>query len=230
LLIRSSWIIGCTGTVPPVNPWFSWSYVSDNTAILRHATAQHITLTVVSVGLAFLIAFPLALVARRWRWLEGPILGVAGALYAIPSLALFVALAPTLGLRARTAVVGLTIYALLILLRNVITGLDGVPEDVREAARGMGYSSTRMLTRVELPLALPAIVAGLRVATVSTIGLATIGAVVGAGGLGSLILEGFNNLYRAQIMTASVLCVALAVGSDLIFVVVLRLLTPWAHR
>jgi osmoprotectant transport system permease protein len=158
------------------------------------------------------------------------ILGAAGALYAIPSLALFVALQPSLGLNARTAEVGLTMYALMIVLRNIITGLDGVPDDVREAARGMGYSAPRLLVQVELPIALPAIVAGLRVATVSTIGLATIGAYVGSGGLGALILEGFNNFYRAEIMTASILCVLLAVVADALFVVVQRLLTPWARR
>jgi osmoprotectant transport system permease protein len=213
-----------------VNPWFSWSYVTDNSSILRHATTQHITLTVVSVTAAFLIAFPLALVVRRWPRLETLILGAAGALYAIPSLALFVALQPSLGLNARTAEVGLTMYALMIVLRNIITGLDGVPDDVREAARGMGYSAPRLLVQVELPIALPAIVAGLRVATVSTIGLATIGAYVGSGGLGALILEGFNNFYRAEIMTASILCVLLAVVADALFVVVQRLLTPWARR
>src|SRR3954467_2652598 len=176
-----------TGTVLSVNPWFSWDYVTSNAPVLRQATYQHITLVVVSVGVAFIVSIPLALIARRWRGTEGPIVAAAGAMYAIPSLALFVSLAPTLGLRARTAEVVLAMYALLILVRNTITGLEGVPEDVKEAARGMGYSSTRMLLRVELPLALPAIVAGLRVATVSTIGLATIGAYVGAGGLGSLI-------------------------------------------
>jgi osmoprotectant transport system permease protein len=213
-----------------VNPWFSWSYVTDNQAILLEATLQHINLTVVSVAIAFALALPLALVARRWRRAAGPILGVSGALYAIPSLALFVALAPTLGLRARTAIVGLVMYALLILIRNILTGLQDVPDDVREAARGMGYSPARMLIGVELPLALPAIVAGLRVATVSTIGLATIGAYVGSGGLGALIFEGFNNFYRAEIMTASILCVLLAVVADLLFVGVQRILTPWARR
>ena len=213
-----------------MNPWFSWDYVTSHDDILRHATYQHIQLTLVSVAAAFALAVPLALIARRWRRSEGPILAVSGALYSIPSLALFVALAPTLGLRPRTAEVGLAMYALLILVRNILAGLDGVPEEVREAARGMGYAGPRMLLQVELPLALPAIVAGLRVATVSTIGLATIGAYVGSGGLGQLIFEGFNNLYRAEIMTASLLCVLLAVSADLVFVGAQRLLTPWARR
>jgi osmoprotectant transport system permease protein len=213
-----------------MNPWFSWTYVTDHSDQLREATVQHITLTVVSVVAAFLLSVPLALVATRWRRTQGLILGFAGALYCIPALALFVALAPTLGLRARTAEVGLAMYALLILVRNAIAGLDGVPDDVREAARGMGYSPTRQLLRVELPLALPVLIAGLRIATVSTIGLATIGAYIGSGGLGALIFEGFNNDFHAEIMTASLLCVALAVIADAFFVGVQWLFTPWERR
>ncbi len=220
---------GADDTAAP-NPWFSWHYVSNHTDDILAAIREHVTLTLVSVGIGLLIAVPLALVARRWRRTATPILGAAGVIYTIPSLALFAALVPFLHLGRRPVVVGLVSYTLLILLRNVLAGFDGVPADVREAARGMGFGSGRMLLRVELPLALPAIVAGVRVATVSTIALVTVGAEVGAGGLGSLILEGLNNnFYRAEVVTASLLCVALAVVADALLLGLQRWLTPWAR-
>jgi osmoprotectant transport system permease protein len=135
------------------------------------------------------------------------------------------------GLTETTVVIGLTAYTLLVLVRNVLAGLQGVPEDVVEAARGMGLGPGRLLLRVQLPLAVPAIVAGLRVATVSTVALVTVGAVVSNGGLGQLIFEGFNNnFYRAEILTATLLCVALAAVADILLLVLERLLTPWARR
>jgi osmoprotectant transport system permease protein len=190
-----------------------------------------VTLTLVSMAIALVVAVPLALVAYRVRWLAGPIVGVTGVLYTIPSLALFAVLAPFTGIRARTVVIGLVIYALLILVRNILAGLQNVPADVREAATGMGYGRLRMLWKVELPLALPAIIAGVRVATVSTIALVTVGVIVGAGGLGTLILAGFNNnFYRAEIVTASLLTIALGVTADALLAVLGRVLTPWARR
>jgi osmoprotectant transport system permease protein len=213
------------------NPWLSWSYLHDNSDAILAATRQHVTLTVVSVGLGLLLAVPLALLARRSSRLETLILGLAGVIYTIPSLALFAVLAPITGLTEKTVVIGLTAYTLLVLVRNVLTGLQGVPADVVEAARGMGVGPVRLLVRVQLPLALPTILAGVRVATVSTIALVTVGAVVSNGGLGQLIFEGFNNnFYRAEILTATLLCVLLAVVADALLLTVEWLLTPWTRR
>jgi osmoprotectant transport system permease protein len=139
-------------------------------------------------------------------------------------------LAPFTGIGARTVLIGLVMYALLILVRNTLVGLDGVPLDVQEAARGMGYGRMRLLLGVELPIALPAIMTGVRLATVSTVALVTVGYVVGYGGLGQLILQGFNNnFYRAEITTASLLCVLLALVLDALLLVATRLLAPWAR-
>ncbi len=212
------------------DPWFSWQYVQQNSEAILAATRQHVALTAWAVLIGLLIAMPLAVVARRYPRSQLPILGVTGAIYTIPSLALFAALVPFTGLQPLTVEIGLVGYTLLILVRNVLTGLEEVPDEVREAARGMGYGSTRMLLQVELPLALPAIIAGLRVATVSTIALVTVGALVGYGGLGGLILEGLNSLYRAEIVTAGVLCIALALLADGLLLGVQRLLTPWERR
>jgi len=169
------------------NPWISVDFVRDNSEAIVAALRQHITLTVVSVALGLLLAVPLALLARRYGWLRTPLLGAAGLLYTIPSLALFAVLAPVTGLTATTVVIGLTGYTLLV--RNVLIGLDGVPTDVVEAARGMGMGPGRLLLRVELPLALPSVLAGVRIATVSTVALVTVGVVVSNGGLGQLNFE-----------------------------------------
>ncbi|RZS79436.1 osmoprotectant transport system permease protein [Motilibacter rhizosphaerae] len=212
------------------NPWFDWGYVRDNRQDILSALEHHVTLTVETVVIATLVALPLAVLARRRRWLRGPLLGVAGVLYTIPSLAFFAVLAPWSGIGARTVLIGLVVYALLILIRNTLVGLDGVPDDVREAARGLGYGPVRMLLQVELPVALPAVLTGIRLATVSTVALVTVGVVVGYGGLGQLILRGFNNnFYRAEIFTNSLLCVLLALVLDLLLLGASRLLTPWAR-
>jgi len=145
----------------------------------------------------------------------------------VPSLALFALLLPFTGLGADTVVIGLVMYSLTILVRNIIAGLDGVDEDVRQAARGMGYGPARMLLTVELPLSLPTVMAGLRVATVSTVALVTVGSLVDAGGLGNLIKDALQSSFHAEALTASVLCVVLAVVADLLLLGVQRLLTPW---
>jgi osmoprotectant transport system permease protein len=223
----SSLAYGATG-----NPWFSWSYVHDNQSTIRAALVDHIVITVWSVAIAAAIAVPLAVLAYWVRSLATPILTSAGVLYTIPSLALLAFLAPFLGTGRITVVVALVMYALLIIVRNTLTGLLQVPDDVREAASAMGYSRLARLVRVELPLALPGILVGLRLATVSTVALVTVGAIVGShGALGALILSGFrNNFYKAQISTAALLCVALALVLDLILLFVSRALTPWARR
>ena len=214
-------------TLAAANPWFSGRYVIDNADSILAALREHVVLTVIAVGVGLAISLPLALLALRSRQLEGVVLGTAGALYTIPSLALFGLLLPVTGLSRLTVEIALVSYTLLILTRNVMAGLRGVPADVREAARGMGYGPLRQLLRVDLPLALPTIVAGIRVATVSTIALVTVGALVGYGGLGGLILQGLNSLYRAQILFASLLGVALAVTADLALLWVQRRLAPW---
>jgi osmoprotectant transport system permease protein len=155
---------------------------------------------------------------------------LSGVVYTIPSLALFALLVPFTGLSKTTVEIGLVGYTLLILVRNTLTGLANVPQDVIDAARGMGYAGGRLLWRVELPLAMPAVIGGVRIATVSTIALVTIGAEVSYGGLGRLILEGFQNDYRAEAFGASVLCVALAIVADLLLLGVQWLATPWRHR
>lgn len=215
----------------PANPWLSWSYVRDNSDTILSHLREHVTLTVLAVAIALAIAVPLALLARRVPWLAGPILGLSGVLYTVPSFALFALMAPFTGFtRARTVLIGLVLYALLVLVRNTLVGLDGVPDEVREAARGMGYGPARMLWLIELPVALPAIMAGIRIATVSTIALVTVGVIIGHGGLGQLLFEGFNNnFFHAEIATGAVLCVALALVADGLLYGLTRVLSPWAR-
>jgi osmoprotectant transport system permease protein len=213
------------------NPWFDPSYVTSNWESILGYLGEHVRLTVAAVLLGAVIALPLALLARRSRWLAGPVLGLSTLIYTIPSLAMFAFVAPFTGLSATTVLIGLVLYSLVILVRNFLAGLQSVPADVREAARGMGYGSGRLLWRVELPLALPAFMAGLRVATVSTVALTTVGVVVGHGGLGQLIVGGFNaNFYRAEIVTGAVGCVLLALLADLLLAGAERALTPWARQ
>jgi osmoprotectant transport system permease protein len=175
------------------------------------------------------IAFPLALVARRHVRLESSILGTATAIYTIPSLALLPLMVPFTGLSMTTVVIALALYALTILVRAMLDGLRAVPDEVVESARGLGYGAGRLLFRVELPLATPVIMAGLRVATVSTVALTTIGSLVAYGGLGNLIKDGVNSNFRAELFTAAVLCVVLAVLLDVVIVAVQWLITPWTR-
>ncbi|PKQ25322.1 MAG: quaternary ammonium transporter [Actinobacteria bacterium HGW-Actinobacteria-4] len=170
------------------------------------------------------------MLARQVRWLSGPILGISGVLYTIPSFALFALLAPFTGIGRTTVLIGLVAYALLVLVRNMVVGLEGVDPDVVDAARGLGYGRIRLLLSVELPNALPSMVAGLRLATVSTVALVTVGVVVGYGGLGQLMFRGLQSDYRAQIATASLLCLALALVLDLLIVLAARLAMPWVRR
>lgn len=212
-----------------VNDWVCGDYLVDRQDEILAATWQHLGITLASVALGLLIAFPLALLARRLPQLETTILGVSTGIYTIPSLALFPLLLPFTGLTPTTVVIGLGLYALTILVRAFLDGLAAVPADVRESAVGLGYSPGRMLVRIELPLALPVIMAGLRVATVSTVALTTVGALVSYGGLGNLLVTGVAQTFRAQILTASVLCVLIAVLFDVILVLTQRALTPWAR-
>ena len=215
----------------PGNPWFSWNYVHDNARAILDALRFHAGLTAQTVLIALVVALPLAVAAYWIRPLTGPILALSGVLYTIPSLALLALLAPAVGTTSKASVlIALVLYALLVLVRNSLAGLTQVPGEVRDAAAGMGYGKLGRLFRIELPLALPGIVTGLRLATVSTVALVTVGSLIGKGGLGELILGGFrNNFYRAEILTGAVLCVGLALVLDLVLAGLGRLLTPWAR-
>jgi osmoprotectant transport system permease protein len=186
---------------------------------------RHVELTLAALACGFVIAFALALVAHRQRWLTGPIIGVTGILYTIPSLALFALLIPLTGFGFVTALIPLTAYTLLILFRNIVAGLENVPEEARDAARGMGLTDRQLLWRVEVPLALPEIFAGLRIAATTTVGLAALAFYAGAGGLGQQILSDIN--FTSNVVVAGLLCVALALAFDLLFLGAERLLLPW---
>jgi osmoprotectant transport system permease protein len=213
-----------------VNHWWCTSYLRDRQDVLIDATKEHAQITILSVLLGLLMALPLSILARRVARLETLILGAATVVYTIPSLALFPLLVPFTGISKKTVVIGLALYSLTILVRNTLAGLRAVPDDVRESAAGMGYGSTRMLFKVELPLAMPVIMAGLRVATVSTVALTTIGSIVAYGGLGNLLAEGVRQNFKAQILAASVLCVLLALTLDLLLLGTQRVLTPWTWK
>jgi osmoprotectant transport system permease protein len=212
------------------NDWICGRYWTDYRPELVDATVEHLWITVVSVLVGLAVAVPLGLLARRNARIESLVVGGTTIIYTIPSLALFSLLLPFTGLSATTVIIGLALYSLTILVRNVLAGLRSVPAEVRESARGVGYGTAMMLAKVELPLALPVIMAGLRVATVSTVALATIGSIVSYGGLGNLLLLAVGNQFKAQIFAASVLCIALAVLLDFLLVVIQRLLTPWTRH
>jgi len=212
-----------------VNEWVCLEYLQDRRDQIVDATLEHIFITVVAVLLGLVIAFPLALVARRLPRLESSVLGVSTGIYTIPSLALLPLLVPFTGLSSTTVILGLGLYCLTILVRAMLDGLRSVPDDVRESATGLGYGPAKLLFRVELPLAAPVIMAGLRVATVSTVALTTIGTLVSYGGLGDLIAHGQRYDFRAELLTAAVLCVILAVVLDAILVTAQRLITPWTR-
>ena len=209
------------------NDWVCGEYLSTRADTILDATVQHVTLTAVSVAIGLVLALPLGVLAFRAPRARSLLLGTATALYTIPSLAMFSLLLPFTGLTATTVVVGLVLYSLTILVRNVLAGLLAVPREVVESARGMGYSPTSLLLRVQLPLALPTLFAGLRVATVSTVALATVGAILGNGGLGNLIYSGLRTQFQAEVLTATVLVVALAVAADVLLLGVQRAVTPW---
>ncbi len=212
------------------NGTFCWSWVSDHWSdTLQPALLQHIVLTVIAVGIGFALAFALALLAHRRGRVAGPVILVTGLLYTIPSLALFQLLVPFTGLSRTTAEVALVSYTLLILFRNILTGLAGVPAEVKDAAEGMGLTPRQLLWHVELPLALPAIVAGLRIATVTVISLATVAVFVVDEGLGAPIYSALRQTFKTELIAAGALAVALALTADALLVLLQRALTPWAR-
>lgn len=211
------------------NEWICGAYYSSRADDLVQALLQHLGIVVASVLLGLALAFPLALLARRYRRVEGWVVGATTAVYTIPSLALFSLLVPLTGLGVETVVLGLGLYSLTILVRGMLDGFRGVPGEVRESAAGMGYGAGRLLFRVELPLAVPTIMGSLRVATVSTVALTTVGAILDEGGLGDLLVEGQLSNFKAQVLATSVLCVLLAIALDLLLVGAQRVLTPWSR-
>lgn len=212
-------------------PFIDWGWVSEHLDLIGARLAEHIWLTILAVGIGFLIALPISVYVQRHRRLYPPTASIAGTLYTIPSIAFMGLLLPFTGLSTITALVPLVSYTLLIFIRNIVTGLDGVPQDTREAALGIGYSPRQLRWRVEIPLALPAIIAGVRLATVSTIGLVTITALIGKGGLGQLLLAGFRNLLprTTAVTVGAVLSVSLAVIADIGLLRLQRILTPWTR-
>jgi osmoprotectant transport system permease protein len=211
-------------------PFFRIDWVLDHLDVLARRVGEHLLVTVIAVLVGFVISFGLALAVRRYPRLYAPILAVSGVLYAIPSIALFVLLIPITGLSLLTAEIALVSYTLVILVRNIVTGLRSVPPEVIEAARGMGYSDGQRLWRVELPIALPVIVAGLRIATVTTIGLVTIATLIGMGGLGYLIVNiGVSQRFPTATITGIAIVVLLSTIVDVGLLAVQRGLTPWSR-
>jgi osmoprotectant transport system permease protein len=208
-------------------PLIRWDWVAGHLDEIGQRLVEHVELTVIAVGVGLVIAFALALLIIRRPRLEGPVTSVTGTLYTIPSLALFVLLIPYTGLSILTAEIGLVSYTLLILIRNIVSGIRGVPADAREAAIGMGYTPRQRLWRVEVPLAMAAIIAGVRIATISTIGLVTVTALIGQGGFGYFILIGIQRAFSTELLVGAVCSVALAIVADGLLVLLQRRLTPW---
>jgi osmoprotectant transport system permease protein len=222
---------GGSSTCVRENHTFCWSWVQDNWSdTLQPALIDHIVLTVIALVIGFAISFAAALFAYRQRWFETPFATLSGFLYTIPSLALFQVLVGITGLGITTALIPLVTYTLLILFRNTLLGLRGVPEEVREAARGMGLTRRQTLVRVELPLALPAILAGLQIAAVTVVSLATIAAYVYDHGLGSPIFEAINRgPFKTELIAAGGLAILLGIASYALFAIFQRIATPWAR-
>ena len=209
-----------------------WAWIADHVDEIAVKTVQHLYLTAISVAVGFVIAFGLAVWSIRRRSVYGPLIAITGILYTIPSLFLFPVLVPITGLTVLTAVIPLTIYTLLIYLRNMVAGFDAVPRDVLEAADGMGYTVRHRFQLVEFPLAIPLIVAGVRLATVSTIGLVTISGILGDafGGLGFFIFEGQRRRFPTEIFVGGLMTIILAIAVDVVLVMIQRRMTPWTRQ
>ncbi|MCA1646173.1 MAG: ABC transporter permease [Chloroflexi bacterium] len=211
-------------------PLILWDWTFSHIPDIWRRILEHMELVGIAVGIGFVLAFALTLLIRQIPGLYSPVTWVAGVLYAIPSLALFSLLIPFTGLSIVTAETGLVSYTLLILVRNIVGGLRSVPPEVREAAIGMGYSPWQLLWRIELPLALAVIIAGVRVAVVTTVGLVTVTALIGQGGLGALIIQGIQQFFATPLVIGALASIALAVLLDAALVLVQRLVTPWTRR
>jgi osmoprotectant transport system permease protein len=205
----------------------TWSWISQNGALIWQLTRENLYLGVVPALIGLVISVPAGILAARWRWFYPPVLALFNILYAIPSLALFIALIPAFGLTDTTVIIALTIFSLCVILPNVVAGLRQVPASVKQAATAMGYGPVRRLATVELPLAVPVIFAGLRIAVVAGISLASIGQLIGVSSLGYLFIDGLQRSFPTEIWVGVVLIVLLALACDLILVAIRRVLTPW---
>jgi osmoprotectant transport system permease protein len=207
-----------------------WQWVVDHTDEIRNATFEHLRLTLIAVVVGFAISLALAGLALRYRFLYGPIAAISGVLYTIPSLALFGALVTITGFTTLTAEIALVSYTLLIFVRNIVEGVDGVPASVKEAADGMGYRRLRRFFSVELRLAAPALIAGLRIVTVTTVGLVTVAGLIGLSGYGFFINEGLKRSFSTEIVVGAGLSMAMAIALDIILLLIERVTTPWTRR
>jgi osmoprotectant transport system permease protein len=211
-------------------PLILWDWTFSHIPDILLRVREHLILTGIAVAVGFALAFLLSLAIRQLPGLYSPVTWFAGVLYTIPSLALFSLLIPFTGLSILTAEIGLVSYTLLILVRNIVGGIRSVPPDVREAATGMGYSHWQVLWRIELPLAMAVIIAGVRVAVVTTVGLVTVTGLIGQGGLGALIVQGVQQFFSTPLIIGAVLSIALAVLLDSLLVLIQRQATPWTRH
>jgi osmoprotectant transport system permease protein len=207
-----------------------WSWIPGNWSLIWQLTRENAYLGVVPALIGLVISLPIGIVAARWRWIYPPVLTVVNIAYAIPSLALFIALIPAFGLTDTTVIIALTVFSLCVILPNVVAGLRAVPAPVTQAATAMGYGPLRRLITVELPLAVPVILAGLRVGVVASISLASVGQLIGVSSLGYLFIDGLQRSFPTEIYVGLFLVIVLALACDLILVAVKRALTPWAAR
>ncbi|MFI5268189.1 MAG: ABC transporter permease [Chloroflexota bacterium] len=214
----------------PGEPLIRWDWLLAHLGDIAQRVEQHLVLTGIAVGVGLLLSLLLGIWAARRPAVYAPVTWVTGILYTIPSLALFALLVPFTGLSLLTAEIGLVSYTLLILIRNIVAGIRAVPAEVRESALGMGYTPRQVLWQVELPLALGVIIAGVRVATITTVGLVTVTALIGQGGLGFFILDGIQRFFSTPLIVGALLSVVLAVALDALLVRLERLATPWVKR
>jgi osmoprotectant transport system permease protein len=221
---RTESTLGCQASETHL---FCWDWAKDNIDRYGTPTLQQFELVVISVLIGFAIAFALALLAHRYHLLQAPFLAGTGILFAIPSISFFLLLLPITGRGRETAIIALSAYTLQILYRNVITGLKNVPESAKDAARGMGLTDRQVLWKVEIPLAIPEIIGGLRIATVSTVALATLAVFAGGGGLGNSVLNEANLKFPTALVIAFVIVVLMAFACDIVLLTIQRLATPW---
>jgi osmoprotectant transport system permease protein len=208
----------------------TWSWIPQNLAQIRDLTWQNALIGISAALIGLVISVPLGIACVRWKRLYPPVLSVTSALYAIPSIALFVVLIAYTGLTDTTVIIALTVFSLCVLVPNVVDGLRAVPEPVRQAATAMGFGELQRLVRVELPIAIPVIMAGLRIATVSSISLASLGQLIGVSTLGYFFIDGLQRSFPTEIYVGIVLVIALALVADLVLVTIRRLLTPWQRK
>jgi osmoprotectant transport system permease protein len=208
----------------------TWSWIPSNWSLIWQLTRENAYLGVVPALIGLVISLPVGIIAARWRWFYPPVLTAINVIYAVPSLALFIALIPAFGLTDTNVVIALTVFSLCVIVPNVVVGLRSVPDSVRQAATAMGYGPLRRLATVELPLAVPVIIGGLRVGVVSGISLASVGQLIGVSSLGYLFIDGLQRSFPTEIYVGLVLVIVLALACDLVLVAIKRVLTPWTVR